>query len=471
MMRRMLTKELREKRWPALAFMVILLAGTHLGVYSSLFAGSVGYLNPLALQLAMLMTLIMGLVGYAGETSAGRADFLMSRPVQWKSLMAAKLIVGLGSILLIVAVAGLSYWLLLPSEYHQFAPLSRAALGMGLLLALAWISYLAGFVCSMVLPGVFGSGLTLALVWITGIITLWAFDYYHIKSLAWPLFAAIASAPVAAIVIARFGLTLTAGERARRYALAVIAVVAMVSPIGYLTGRPVFIALMRENSGSLLQEAIWDFDHLVSPEKGVFRHPQLVYETSLVSPDGSTLLLRKHRDQWAALMDLETGKVGRFDLGSDPEKSVGPSCSGWLSGSSYLFYTGNELRIANINQAGNVSESAIRLNLASRTVIRRLFISPDKRLALAIVAHDGPPFTDLTRCQYYLVDPTTGRSALFRTDTFDVRERKSKLVASVEAPRATWITGKYAAWANWLISGRAFTIRSWSEEVFVNPGK
>jgi|GEM_PF-2111886 len=216
-MRRLLWKEWQERRlWIALwvaTGAALTALGKGQGVCNIAWMDSNwGMLIPLAALLA-------GLGGFGSELHRGRAAFLYSRAVTWKQILGAKLLLGLAAIIVSVIASAAAGRLLLPAEYHQLITPHSLLSGALVMAGFTAGAYLLGLAFSTVLPGVAG-GLLVAVGWMAFISLL------PLSGIKEPVFSIILTllAPLAAgLLIARFGVTLHAMARLRRFALVALA--------------------------------------------------------------------------------------------------------------------------------------------------------------------------------------------------------------------------------------------------------
>ncbi len=423
MMRRLLTKELKEKRmWIAL-LLVVLCAGTFLGLYALLFAGWVGWRmwEEQAMMPFVFLGLIAGLAAYSSELSRGRADFLMSRPVSWKKLLAAKVIAAIIGIVAAAALAGLAYWLALPSEFRAAVPLTRIGAGVVFLTVYCSIGYFVGMVFSNVLPGVFGSALVLALVYFCGMSTVMSFDIHKSKTLFWPGLAWVLAPIAATLVIARFGMTLQPMERLRRYGLACLIVVAIIAPLGFFISWP---QELNDSYGDSrwVSSQTWEdiqrrFANRVFPSDQLEPMFEQYFYDCRVSPDGSYAVYRQSSpENGMMIVNLATGKA-RVENGLG--KRGGPGYySTWLSNSSILIPQRKSLCIASVDANCTVKARIIAIPMAQDQKVSVYWLSPDKQAALIRTTLDEeaaskrPPSEGVRASDriYILVDIPSGRS-------------------------------------------------------------
>ena len=218
-MRRLIWKELREKRlWALLLFASV--AGVVVFDDGYTFCGEEfgGWI-----AISFVAAFLLGGSSYSSELAGGRADFLYSRHISWKKVLLAKLLVGLGAVVVAVVASAVVYRLLCPVPLLPFATPTELAKGAAIAMGIMAIAYAVGFLCSIVLPGVFGSMLvTFAMAATIGITVyiLAELDPYPNDAQGFGLFGGwVLGAIVATIVTARFGLTLSTVSRVGRYAL------------------------------------------------------------------------------------------------------------------------------------------------------------------------------------------------------------------------------------------------------------
>ncbi len=471
MMRRLLTKELKEKRtWIAL-LLVVLCAGTFLGMYALLFAGWVGWRmwQEQAMMPFIFIGLIAGLAAYSSELSRGRADFLMSRPVSWKKLLAAKVIAGVIGVAAAAALAGLAYWLSLPPEFRAAVPLTRIGAGVVFLTVYCSIGYLAGMVFSNVLPGVFGSALVLALVYFCGISTVMSFDIHKAKTLFWPGLAWLIAPLAATLVIARFGVTLQPMERLRRYGLACLIVAAVIAPLGFLISWP---HEQKDSYGDSMwfSSQMWEdiqrqFADRVFPSDQVEPIYEQYFYDCRVSPDGSYAVYRQSSmENGMVIINLTTGKASGTEAGLWKRDSHGSNMSRWLSGNTLMLPLKNQICIATVDERVNIRERMIPIDVPKGQVIGAVWLSPDKQLALLRTTQDpastvpGPPTSttpqERVRTAYVLVNLVSGRSESMPVTLVTRAGGRSYLKLGVP-PRSKWFTRSQLGWAVWTSESRA----------------
>lgn len=232
-MRRLLWKEYRERRLWAIPLMASVVGVIALGrayTYCGDLSTFTGWVIPSA-----LVAMLFGMSAYSSELAWETPDFLHSRPVSWKRMLAAKLVFGLGIIVLVVLLGALAFRLGAPEPYRRFASVVEIAPGVGLAMLWMGIPYLIGFCCSVVFPGTIGAILMLVAF---GIAIAGEFAFLNRLALARDdlyLFAWFLALPLAALLVIRFGLTLSIASRVKRYALAVILVVGVLTTADTIT--------------------------------------------------------------------------------------------------------------------------------------------------------------------------------------------------------------------------------------------
>lgn len=213
-MKRLLWKELREK-WIWLAALVASTSGLVLFGDGYMF---IGHSQTGWTALSMLVALCLGASAYSGELAGGAADFVRSRPVSWKKLLLAKLIVGVGFVLVAVITAALVFRLVCPVEYLRFAdPLHLMERALGIVVVMG-LTYLCGVLVSVALPGVIGSLFVMVIVYMAAALEVSLSDQLGVKpAVLWSVYFMFVGAAVAVVLISRFGTTLPASVRLTRY--------------------------------------------------------------------------------------------------------------------------------------------------------------------------------------------------------------------------------------------------------------
>jgi len=239
-MRSLLWSEWRSKRlWGlalAAAVIVPILLGDPFTFWGYLFSGNARegwfYLSEGVFP-ALVIALLFGAMAFAGELGTGTQDFLMSRPVSWKKLLAAKLIVGIGMLVGTGLVAPVVFRLMCPAPYLPFLTFARIGAGIASAVLAMTVTYLAGVACSVALPGAVGSVLTMLVIAMlaAGQLVLMTALFRYYELVMWvdtEQFMRISIVPwavgplLAALVIVRFGLTLSLAQRVRRYAFVML---------------------------------------------------------------------------------------------------------------------------------------------------------------------------------------------------------------------------------------------------------
>lgn len=235
-MRRLLWKELRERSgwlalWIVVSVVVTATAGRH--ILTGMSGSSLWALAP------PLFGLLAGLGAYGSELQGERAAFVYSRGVSWKLLLLAKLLPGLAAMLLATGISLAAAGLAAPSIYHPFFTLHDMLQGAGIFALINGVAFLAGFAFSIVLPGL--TGAIVAFLGYAGLVAVFA----NVSDTTRPLIVILATciAPAAAAILtARFGLTLGLRDRLRRFVLIVVSILLIslldfAPPIQRLAGR------------------------------------------------------------------------------------------------------------------------------------------------------------------------------------------------------------------------------------------
>ncbi len=236
-MRRLLWKEWREHLWWGLLW-VAAIVGVSLFTHGQSFCGERVVWTNAWPALPLLLALLNGVGGYAGETKRGRAEFLLSRPLSGGQVLGGKLLFAASVCIGAPLLAALLFRLFGDPAYHPHVTLPHVLAGAW---AVAWkhaVVYLFGLGCALVLPGFFGGILTLALVMIAMLVYVMVtgqciellssripwFDLRWMDRNIWriQLIAVVAvwlAVLAAAWPLTRFGLTLTVADRMKRYAI------------------------------------------------------------------------------------------------------------------------------------------------------------------------------------------------------------------------------------------------------------
>ena len=229
-MKQLLWKEFREKRlWsiPMAASVVGVVALGQGYTYCGDFYTITGWIIP-----SIVAALLFGMGAYSGETAWGTADFLFSRPISWKKVLTAKLVFGIGVIAASAILGAVVYRVMCPAPYVRFAAFADLAEGVGIGMSIMLPAYLAGAACSVVFPGMVGAILTfvaIAVVSVGGLTLVQKVLGQGARLPFWLIPAWWVGAALAALLTARFGLTLSIGTRAKRYAVACVAAGAFLS--------------------------------------------------------------------------------------------------------------------------------------------------------------------------------------------------------------------------------------------------
>jgi len=231
-MRRLFWKEWQERRiW----LLLWALAEVGVGVFAhaqppfGLFRNtSVWMLLPTALAL------LAGLGAYGSELTGGRAHFLYSRALSWKQVLLAKLLPGLSVLVAAPLITTGILRLCAHAPYTHFMTPANLFSGASWMVLFTGLAYFAGFGCSIVSSGMAGS--ILVLLGYSGAVFL--VMVLHSKVFHYPpilLFLSLTLAPLlGGIIIARFGIMLSPGARVRRFALAVLIPLIIISTAGFL---------------------------------------------------------------------------------------------------------------------------------------------------------------------------------------------------------------------------------------------
>lgn len=148
-MKRLLWKEFRSSLWYVLFACAIVTVMTFTG--DPLFFRGIDYSTSVVCLIVVFF--LMGLRAYSTELADDTPRFLYSRPIRWWHVFAAKLISGLSGILLTLVVGGIVYAMTTPDSYRPFL-LSELASGAWFGLLVFGGAFAAGYVVSILLPGI-----------------------------------------------------------------------------------------------------------------------------------------------------------------------------------------------------------------------------------------------------------------------------------------------------------------------------
>jgi hypothetical protein len=173
---------------------------------------------------------------FSRETGYECQDFLLSRPIGWKRILFAKILVDAGIMLSGIIVGAVAFRLLLPGFYEPFVGIAGLLIGIGIAFGTALLGYMPGFASSAVLPGFWGSGIVLCLICVgMGAEATWIEVYSpaNIGPNAWiGLVAAWVIGGIAASVfMAKRGMGLSPSDRAKRYAVLIAVFSSILLPL------------------------------------------------------------------------------------------------------------------------------------------------------------------------------------------------------------------------------------------------
>jgi hypothetical protein len=232
----LLWKEYREKRLWALALLVATV-GTILSGRAMNFGGSTP--GP-STGISFLLALFLGLGAFWTELSGGAAVFLYSRPVGWKKIVLAKLVIGTAGVMVASVAAAITFRLVCPPEYGAFATILKLmASTRYLAVDLMWW-YLIGFACSVLLPSI-GGGLLAVSVVTMAVSHEWGLSQAFsitFQNIVWTSFGCIFAAFAAALMCMRYGVTLTSSVRVKRYAAVVVMLTGAIGMLDIVYPHP-----------------------------------------------------------------------------------------------------------------------------------------------------------------------------------------------------------------------------------------
>jgi len=177
--------------------------------------------------LPMGFALLAGLMGYGSELKGERGTFLYSRALLWKSLLIAKVLPGIIVAVVSAILGGLIWWqITAPDVYLPFITAVSLLTGMGCMILFTGVAYLLGVCCSIVLPGIAGSIICGLLFIGTSMVAVSLHEEFNAKIEPFIIPICMIGAPlIALVVIARFGVTLSATQRFIRFMLIVILII------------------------------------------------------------------------------------------------------------------------------------------------------------------------------------------------------------------------------------------------------
>lgn len=228
-MRRLIWKELREKWLLILALIASTLGLIILGDnYTLLNSANSGWI-----ALSVFAALGLGAGAYSSELG-GTADFARSRPISWKSMLAAKLVVGVVSVIVTVLLSVLVFCAKCPSQYHAFVNPVDLAPGVKAMFLIIGMSYLFGFTCSVIVPSIAGGIAVVFLVWFSCVVQVMLYKRANwVPVSGWSYTFRLVGLALAVALISRFGLTLTARWRAARFTAILLAFIVAGIPMDF----------------------------------------------------------------------------------------------------------------------------------------------------------------------------------------------------------------------------------------------
>ncbi len=437
-MLRLVKKELREKQAWACLLMAVAVVGVAFDDLSGMYLGPESFTPGFSYALLSLVAVLAGLSGMSSELAAGRADFLFSRPISWKRLLAAKAICALVVVFGVSLVGAAACALFLPHDYTQAVGLGRLATGTMSIFAgtaLVWICA-AGFSC--VLPGVFGSGVVALVVVFTSFFLDWIWMTIGSSSNADSISSTfVFAAPLATAVLLRFGVTLPAKERAKRFALfmgPVMVAAAVVSAI-MAPAKPAPARALDDSKPM----ATWS------------SHPSISFGYSegpdeyLVSPDGSHVLIQ-HRLAPPGDVNSPMYRLGSMERGPQKTKvavrlvrlrdgvsaELSPAAleflgsSDWLGPDTLLHPTDSGLESVRLIGPDKLERKRLPVSLPSGQTIYGITRLPSGTRFVA--SYLTVPYEKTKKLVRWIIEPSTGR------------------LSPIESA-ASWVSAKDLEWA------------------------
>jgi len=266
-MKQLLWKEWQERRiwlllWAVAEVGVGVFAHTQSPFGSFEPNGSTWILLPGALAL------LAGLGAYGSELAGGRAAFLYTRALSWKQVLLAKLLPGVAVLVGAPFISACILRLSAHAPYTHFMTPVNLLSGALWMMSFTGMAFFAGFGCSIVLSGLAGS--ILVLFGFFGAVFLGSTLLAKVSGYPSEVFLGYIVTPLLAVVVlARFGITLSPGARLRRFALAVLIPLIIISSAGFLPA-------LRKNN----------------------RLAERIVSVQIVSPSGESAFARRWYDAW-----------------------------------------------------------------------------------------------------------------------------------------------------------------------------
>jgi len=379
---RLLWKDYREQRLWALWLVAMALGPLAFG-RDYAFCRDISRIPPWLILWVMPLfaaALFLGLNTYSSEIARGAGQFLYSRRVSWKAILATKLASGIAVIIGSAIITALGYRLLCPAPLLRFATLDRLASGAGhIALSTGW-AYLFGVVCSVALPGVSGGVLiAVASMMVIGL------SGAALEQLGLPGETSFrlwgVALGIAVIITVRSGLLLPTKARVGRYVLTAVTTAALLAALLLIAGRhnlPAWVSGHSEMS-----------DHYcisVSPDGAYVVANRLV-------PIGSRREMRTYMVRMADRSGV------RLDAGQP--RAILWAAWRWIGPKTVVSSDGRLVLVARIKTAANipmrkvVSVKAITLAGGAPPYYVPLLPSPDGKLAVVQSNIADSPARDL----------------------------------------------------------------------------
>ncbi|MDO8586028.1 MAG: hypothetical protein Q7T82_03215 [Armatimonadota bacterium] len=322
-MRRLLWKEFREK-WLWFPALTLSLVGPTAFGKSLMFFGD----EPSPwFAASMGVALLLGAASHSREIAGEAASFLRSRPISWKKATLAKIPISLVTIVTASFIAAVVFRLRCPSDYVALVTAGQLWRGACFTVLTLGCTYLAGFVCSIALPGVLGGVLTFLAVAIPAALQGMIYEAsFKNTTVAWSAYAWVLGAVIACLAIVRFGLTLPLKQRIKRFAAVLAAIVAIGVVLDFASPHkpnlvilPGFAALSLSPDGNYALAEVTGvrffqprmIEHVIvsttTGERGRFRLPPDYYAEDPRWTSNSVLYAVRQNRLWVAR--LADGKV------------------------------------------------------------------------------------------------------------------------------------------------------------------
>ncbi len=162
-MKRLFWKEWQEKKLWLVVFFAFVALTPFLSRDGFSFCGRIETTS-MWVFVMLAPALLLGLSTFSSESRNECQNFIYSRAIGWKRILAAKVLIDICIMLMATIAGAIFFWLHTPLEYLQFIGFGRFLAGIGIAFGVSLIGYLPGFGASFVLPGMLGGGLVIFLI-------------------------------------------------------------------------------------------------------------------------------------------------------------------------------------------------------------------------------------------------------------------------------------------------------------------